>query len=239
MQFGNYDQADTYHLALRNIAQELTDDAHELLFVAVCLADEITGVLFAHNERRSLTIDDFFLYSTLHYPDFMTRMDGLLRSSYLINIWERRRNVLMLDDYTLRGILELHERAPLNLARPRPKPFENNGHYDMSNPRAGFVYIAEAQTGVFKIGKARDPKERVKGFAGAVMPFEIRLIHTIYAPNATAAEHLFHRMFHHKRRAGEWFALSRQEVEWLQTMRAIDPENVPPDFWRKFREIDS
>lgn len=70
--------------------------------------------------------------------------------------------------------------------------------------------------------EAANPTERIRGFAGAVMPFQIALLHAIYASDMHMAESLLHQQYKHCRRAGEWFQLTAHDLDELLSLQAFD-----------------
>ncbi|MDM5335733.1 GIY-YIG nuclease family protein [Fictibacillus enclensis] len=94
----------------------------------------------------------------------------------------------------------------------------------LDQKKSGFVYfIRETGGGRIKIGKARDPYERItKGF-GVKLPYPLQLVHLLESKNDLLTEKLFHQHFRHKRVHGEWFHLSEGDVQWVQNQRYPSP----------------
>ncbi len=80
------------------------------------------------------------------------------------------------------------------------------------NYRAGYVYLLKAENGLYKIGRSKTPDVRIRDITKAVAPFDIQIIHTAYYPDCYRAESDLHKLFREKRRRGEWFELSDEEV---------------------------
>jgi hypothetical protein len=78
--------------------------------------------------------------------------------------------------------------------------------------RSGYVYLLEAENGLFKIGRSKQPKFRISEITKAVAPFEIKEVHKAWYPDCHAVESALHRRFAKKRKRGEWFALSAEEA---------------------------
>ena len=83
----------------------------------------------------------------------------------------------------------------------------------VSKPKNGFVYLM--QTGVHgytKIGFSIKPKAREKTLQG-----EDPLLHMIFSMDGTMAdERNWHLHFKSKRVRGEWFNLTRQDIEFIK-----------------------
>jgi hypothetical protein len=78
----------------------------------------------------------------------------------------------------------------------------------------GYVYLALMQVGRekrYKIGKADIVGTRTRQIAVS-LPEELELIHAISTDDAYGIEAYWHRRFADKRRGGEWFALSAEDV---------------------------
>lgn len=248
MQFGNYNQEGLYRNVLERLSDGLTENARALLYIALCLADEDTGVLHPHEGGAdTLTRNDLLKYTTMTTAEYADAFDMLLRREYFVLWYERGRRVIQLNDYICYPVRRSRQARKINLIHPvvrqpepvkmhtPPRPTCDQSSYDLSDKQAGFIYIAHAENGLYKIGKARNPTERVKGFAGAVMPFQITLIHTIYSRRAREIEGTLHFVFQEKRRSGEWFALERRDVQWLQQFRELHPDTLEP-FWAALQE---
>jgi len=80
------------------------------------------------------------------------------------------------------------------------------------NKRGGYVYLLEAENGLYKIGRSRHPRFRIAELTKAVAPFKIKAINTAWYPDCHVAERELHERFKDRRRRGEWFELSSTEV---------------------------
>ena len=80
--------------------------------------------------------------------------------------------------------------------------------------QTGYVYLALMRVGRekrFKIGKANLVEQRTKQVA-VNLPEDLELIHPISTDDAYGIEAYWHRRFADKRRGGEWFALTADDV---------------------------
>lgn len=78
----------------------------------------------------------------------------------------------------------------------------------------GFVYLALMTIGRekrYKIGKANVVEQRTRQI-GPTLPEDLSLVHSIRTDDPYGIEQYWHRRFSKKRRNGEWFVLSTQEV---------------------------
>lgn len=81
--------------------------------------------------------------------------------------------------------------------------------------KEGYVYLALLELGRekrYKIGKAV-LVERRRDQIALQLPADLKLIHTIRTDDAYGIEEYWHKRFSAKNTKGEWFVLSRQDVE--------------------------
>jgi predicted GIY-YIG superfamily endonuclease len=88
-----------------------------------------------------------------------------------------------------------------------PKPLPN----ETEKSDEGFVYLLEAQTGIFKIGSSKNVARRVAQLQTA-SPFPLTLRHYFAAKNARKVELELHSHFVSRRIRNEWFQLNSQEI---------------------------
>ena len=86
--------------------------------------------------------------------------------------------------------------------------------YDGNN----YVYVLKAKgQSLYKIGfTSREPTRRLQEFQPK-LPFETSLKWTIQSENARQIETELHRLFSTKRKNGEWFELSPEDLEAIKT----------------------
>lgn len=71
-----------------------------------------------------------------------------------------------------------------------------------------YVYLIQmGRTKSYKIGISNDPQKRLESLQTA-NPHKLKLLHTIKADNAIAAEEELHRLLHSTRMEAEWFKLT-------------------------------
>jgi hypothetical protein len=85
----------------------------------------------------------------------------------------------------------------------------------------GYVYLALMKVGRekrYKIGKANLVEQRTRQ-VGVNLPEELELIHAISTDDAYGIEGYWHKRFAEKRRSGEWFELSADDVRVFKRRR--------------------
>lgn len=85
----------------------------------------------------------------------------------------------------------------------------------IQSPRAGYVYLLQSPTGAYKIGRSRNPQDRLRTFQ-IKLPFEVEYVCVIRCADMVALEAELHRAFEHKRLNGEWFALTGNDIEFIK-----------------------
>lgn len=79
--------------------------------------------------------------------------------------------------------------------------------------RPEYVYIMKHVCGLFKIGKATNPKVRER----TLQAEDPRLELVAYALCGREVESKLHKIFADKRIRGEWFSLEQNHVDWITT----------------------
>jgi hypothetical protein len=88
----------------------------------------------------------------------------------------------------------------------RPRRLPTIRHYDVPG---GFVYFVKCG-GFYKIGRAKNLKQRLGGMQ---FPEKPRLIKAVHCLDYGFLEKAMHALFAHKRAHGEWFSLTEEEVQ--------------------------
>ncbi|MGG3801839.1 GIY-YIG nuclease family protein [Metabacillus fastidiosus] len=103
------------------------------------------------------------------------------------------------------------------LFEPNQAELENIMSSPMRAGKApGYVYfVQEYMNGSFKIGKTKYVEKRMNVF-GVKLPFEHKLVYLIKTGNHHQTEAAFHRHFSDKRLEGEWFALNKEDINWVK-----------------------
>jgi hypothetical protein len=84
-------------------------------------------------------------------------------------------------------------------------------------PKPGYVYLIKADNGMYKIGKAQRPDERIKAL-GIQLPYDVETIALIETPDAAGLEADLHAQFADKRLKGEWFDLVTADLDHLRRL---------------------
>jgi len=100
-----------------------------------------------------------------------------------------------------------------------PIPVAEKPNYKIPKD-AGYVYIISADefNDIYKIGLAKNIEERIKGLQTAC-PYELKLVHCAWFENAAKVEAAFHILFECKNIRGEWFKLTRYDIELVRGYR--------------------
>lgn len=77
---------------------------------------------------------------------------------------------------------------------------------------SGFVYLFKCK-GLYKIGKSKNPKQRLKTLQGTIGAYPIEMIHAFPCADMKQAESSLHRRYSDKRVRGEWFKLNWRSVQ--------------------------
>lgn len=86
-------------------------------------------------------------------------------------------------------------------------------HWQRTAPSYGFVYVIQSeQGGPVKIGKAKNPRERIATLQTA-SPYPLRLLHVL--PGGRPLERQLHERLAPFRLRGEWFDLDPKVLELL------------------------
>lgn len=111
----------------------------------------------------------------------------------------------------------------------RRREAERNRPYRVYSPPkktdAGFVYLLRSEHGHYKIGRAKNVRNRHQ-MIGTKMPFKVDLIHTIACEDYINAERMMHAAFAEKRLNGEWFALTDEDVKVITCVESLTAEEV-------------
>lgn len=83
--------------------------------------------------------------------------------------------------------------------------------------KGGYVYLAHADTGHYKIGYSVDPQNRIKHF-DTQMPVKVEIVHTIQTDDMRRLEEELHGRFESQRVTGEWFDLGEDDVGFITSI---------------------
>src|SRR5688572_19924917 len=91
------------------------------------------------------------------------------------------------------------------------------------NKQDGSVYVLKCGSR-YKIGISVNPQQRLKQIQ-CLWPEPITLIHQIRSPSYKPIERQLHHRFADKRRRGEWFELSDEDLSYI---RSLDVDGLTP-----------
>jgi hypothetical protein len=96
-------------------------------------------------------------------------------------------------------------------------PVSSTIHFPLT--QSGFIYLLRAETGHYKIGRAKNVENRIRSIA-AFVPFRVELAHTIATDDTVRLERCLHFLYERagKRVNGEWFNLSPLDVAAIQAI---------------------
>lgn len=111
------------------------------------------------------------------------------------------------------------EKYNLTTDEKRKKRKIKETYYQYQNQlTSSYVYIIQEEAnGYIKIGKANDPIVRIVSGLGAKTPYKMRVLHLIPTHLPFEVEKWFHTHYEKKRLNGEWFHLSPQDVQRIQS----------------------
>ena len=92
----------------------------------------------------------------------------------------------------------------------------------------GVIYLLESDNGFYKIGKSKDLDRRV-GQHLRDYPVSLDVIHVIQVYRMTKCEVYLLSLFGDKKKQGEWFDLSPDDVEWLCSLDTTSLESLAND----------
>lgn len=84
-------------------------------------------------------------------------------------------------------------------------------------PMRGFIYLIRLENGLYKIGKTKNMKSRMNAFS-VTFPMAWELIYKFETEDYSNAEISLHKMFYDKRKVGEWFELTNEDVEYITSI---------------------
>lgn len=98
----------------------------------------------------------------------------------------------------------------------------------------GYVYIIESELGIYKIGRTKNVDARISQLKS--LPFKIELVHTITCEDDQQFEQGLHDRFKDKRKTGEWFNLTKDDIEQLKTIKYVKAATQELDIIRLSKE---
>jgi hypothetical protein len=90
---------------------------------------------------------------------------------------------------------------------------DNNQHETKTDP--GWIYLVQEESGYYKIGLTRKSVEERLHQLSRATPLKLELLHTAKTNHVGKDERFLHRLFRHRRYKGEWFDLTKMEIDFL------------------------
>jgi hypothetical protein len=109
---------------------------------------------------------------------------------------------------------EISDIATAVFERQRPKSFSTAA---VRQPKPGVIYLLSA-AGKYKIGRTTGELPRRISQIQQSVPWPLTLEHSFPSDDTVAEEKKLHDKFASKRVAGEWFALSENDVKYIKTL---------------------
>lgn len=82
------------------------------------------------------------------------------------------------------------------------------------SPKGGYIYLLRSMSGYYKIGRSKNPDNRIKTFS-VKLPFEVEYVVVIPSDDMIEFEKSWHDWFADKRVNGEWFSLTNDDAEFM------------------------
>lgn len=118
-----------------------------------------------------------------------------------------------------RGILANASAQPEDKPAQRPTTF-NYPNREVVDPNYGFVYVLQSPTCAYKIGRARNPDNRLRTFS-VKLPFEVEFFCLIKTDNMVQLEAKLHRKFQDRRVNGEWYNLLPCDLKFVKRLSRL------------------
>lgn len=84
-------------------------------------------------------------------------------------------------------------------------------------PALGFIYVVEAENGLYKIGKSVNPSGRLCSLQ-VDSPIDLQMYKTMSTDDMATAELSLHVMFESRRVRGEWFRLGEDDLSFIEEL---------------------
>lgn len=94
----------------------------------------------------------------------------------------------------------------------------NNGEIFIDNKESMVYIIQMGDFNIYKIGIADNPVKRIKQLQTG-NPYKLKLVDSFYKWNARQVELRIHKRYNKYKMEGEWFKLSKKQIETLKRNR--------------------
>lgn len=131
---------------------------------------------------------------------------------------------MLMDELTDAGYIGDGKLTGRSLIYAPPIPSARGEQYTAKAPQKssvnGYVYLLKADTGHYKIGRTKNPKDRIKTFS-VKLPFRVEYDCLIKSDEYITLEAELHATFADKRIEGEWFALTDDDVAYIRELAEV------------------
>lgn len=148
-------------------------------------------------------------------PDDFDDMDGYVSDTDDLESLQVRRSIVINGE---RVEFNANKVKPAFTAHLKPRPmgrFARKPEPVRKMDRAGYVYVLKSPTGTFKIGRSKDPNDRIKTF-NVKLPFEVEFEHLIKTDDMYQLESQLHKRFAAQRVGGEFFSLTQSDIDMIK-----------------------
>lgn len=163
---------------------------------------------YSLNELESIIGEVFVVSIHNGLPD-VTKPNGKLFSKEDIN---------KLSDVLNRYMSKVDEDETTENNRNIDYAISNGTHANRGKKeteKEGYIYLLEADTGETKIGRTKELDERMYHFT-TKLPMDLRVIYYVKTDDSYALERRLHGRYSNQRTRGEWFNLTKEDIEDMQ-----------------------
>lgn len=107
--------------------------------------------------------------------------------------------------------------ARVHVPKPKPEPRAKREYAHAEVTTQPGVYVIASPDGVYKIGMAKNIRNRVRSINTHV-PFDLQITLVIQTDSAAGLERTLHSMFRHKCVKGEWFRLDATDFDRIKSV---------------------
>jgi hypothetical protein len=224
--FGQFNASVQYRKVAETYTEDLSKPVSNVLYTVICLSSISSGLVVNPETGSGADARTIYLYCAEDIDTFNEAMNSLRQHNILQHVSSKNH-----EAYTLHNaILYAAQRAQQSCNYPalivnknytREQRSKDRQAYKSSNPNAGYVYIIASDSGLFKIGKSKDPDQRLKGIATS-SAHNLTLLHTIYCDDMGIAEAELHHRYRNCRQSGEWFKLTDKDVSRIMKTKRMN-----------------
>lgn len=189
-------------VVLRGTDDPENEDFQRALYIAYDTSAVLTSLSYCLSVGMSPRFSDLKQWANSDLIDFSYNAYYVFAQQSLWDVTDDEKKIL-------ENAIAAIDKELWRRSLPKPEKLSPAGTY------GGFVYLLQSPTGAYKIGRTRDPKNRLKTFE-IKLPFEVSFICTIQTTDMYRLEHDLHVRFAGKRVNGEWFVLEVEDIEYIK-----------------------